>query len=181
MNDATGFDFRQYHAEHKIAMIVACSENRVIGAQGDLPWHLPGDLKHFMRSTRGCSVIMGRKTFETLDKPLPNRLNIILSRTMSDDRTDGVRVAQSLDVAIEIAESSGLEMPIWIAGGGHIYRMALEQTDLVVRTLVHAQVEGDTEFPLLDSDVWEIDRSVHCDADEKHPHSFTIEWWTRQS
>jgi len=180
MNDAIEFDFRQYHAEHKIAMIVACSENRVIGAQGDLPWHLPADLKHFMRSTRGCSVIMGRKTFETLKSPLPNRLNIILSRTMSDNRTDGARVAQSLDEAIDIAESSGLEMPIWIAGGGHIYRMGLDRTQLVVRTLIHTQVQGDTEFPILQEEEWELDRAQSHDVDENHPFSFTVEWWKRK-
>ena len=131
-------------------MIVACSQNGVIGADGDLPWRLPTDLRHFMRSTKGCSVIMGRKTFESLDQPLPNRLNIVLSRSMSDDRGDGVRVASSIEGAIEIAEASDMEMPIWIAGGGYVYRQALDTPGLVgliVRTQVHAQIEGDTVFP----------------------------------
>lgn len=120
---------------------------------------------------------MGRKTFETLEKPLPNRLNIVLSRTLSDDRADGVRVARDLDQAIAIAEGSGLDMPIWIAGGGHIYRMAMDRSDLIVMTRVHAEVEGDTNFVPLDESRWEQLRAETHSADEKHRFAFTIEWW----
>lgn len=183
MPDSQPFDFRAFHATHKIAMIVACSENGVIGSDGDLPWHLPADLRHFMRSTKGCSVIMGRKTFDSLDKPLPNRLNIVLSRSMSDDRDDGVRVASSIDDAIEIAEASDMEMPIWIAGGGHIYSQAMDQpslVDLIVRTRVHVQVAGDTAFPEIDQDVWELSHAEEHEPDDRHAFGMTIEWWVKQ-
>ncbi|MGV6815379.1 MAG: dihydrofolate reductase [Phycisphaerales bacterium] len=177
------FDFRAFHASHSIAMIVACADNGVIGADGDLPWHLPTDLRHFMRSTRGCAVIMGRKTFDSLDQPLPNRLNIVLSRSMPDDRDDGVRVASSIDEAIEIAKASDMEQPIWIAGGGNIYRQAMNQprlVDLIVRTRVHAQIEGDTAFPAMD-DTWICSHSESHESDDRHLYPFTIEWWEVRS
>ncbi len=183
MDQTQPFDFRAFHAAHQIGIIVACSDNGVIGSDGDLPWHLPADLKHFMRSTKGCSVIMGHHSFESLDKPLPNRLNIVLSRTMSDDRSDGVRVAGDIESAIEIARASDMEMPIWIAGGGHIYRQAMEQSelvDLIVRTRVHAQIEGDTVFPDLGDAQWVLNRSQRHEIDEKHSIAMTFEWWGRR-
>ncbi len=183
MTDSVPFEFRAFHATHKIAMIVACSQNGVIGSDGDLPWHLPADLRHFMRSTKGCSVIMGRKTFESLDHPLPNRLNIVLSRSMRDDRDDGVRIASSIEDAIEIALVSDMEMPIWVAGGGHIYRQAMEMpnlVDLIVRTRVHARVEGDTAFPEIDQGEWERAHFDEFEPDGRHAFGMTIEWWVRR-
>lgn len=161
-------------------MIVASSENGVIGDAGDLPWHLPRDLKHFMQSTRGCAVVMGRKTFETLDKPLPNRLNIVVSRTMDLDQPDeGVRVARSIDDAVDIGIHSGLESPVWIAGGGDIYAQAMEMVDLIVCTRVHAQVEGDTVFPDIDPESWNRAFRQEFEPDDRHIHGFSIEWWDR--
>lgn len=180
MDDSQPFDFRAFHAQHKVAMIVACSDNGVIGAAGDLPWHLPADLRHFMRSTKGCCVIMGRKTFESLNQPLLNRLIIVVSRTMSDDRDDGVRVAGSIEDAIEMGLASDMEGPIWIAGGGHIYSQAMDlfgMVDLIVRTRVHAQIAGDTVFPEIDDDAWIRTRFEHIEVDEKHANAMTIEWW----
>ncbi|PCI10800.1 hypothetical protein COB72_02495 [bacterium] len=182
MPDTQEFDFRAFHASHKIAMIVACSENGVIGVDGDLPWRLPTDLRHFMRSTKGCSVIMGRKTFESLDKPLPNRLNIVLSRSMSDDRDDGVRVASSIEEGIAIAEASEMALPIWIAGGGHIYRQAMGQAglvDLIVRTRVHTLIKGDAVFPEIDPSRWKLAQSEEFASDDRHVFGMTMEWWVR--
>ncbi len=182
MIDSAPFDFRAFHASHKIAMIVACSENGVIGVDGDLPWRLPTDLRHFMRSTKGSCVIMGRKTFESLDQPLPNRLNIVLSRSMSDDRGDGVRIAPSIEEGIAIAEASDMAMPIWIAGGGHIYSQAMEQgdlVDLIVRTRVHALIKGDVVFPEIDPKRWKLARSEEFAADDRHMFGMTMEWWVR--
>jgi dihydrofolate reductase len=179
MNVPKPFDFRAFHASHKVAMIVACSENGVIGSDGDLPWHLPEDLRHFMRSTRGCAVVMGRKTFESLHQPLLNRLIIVLSRSMKDDRTDGVRVAPGIQEAVEIAQASEMEGPVWIAGGGHIYRQAMDQVDLIVQTRVHAQIEGDTIFPEIDQDHWKRVHSQDIEQDSRHLFASTIEWWSR--
>jgi len=181
MPNASPFDFRRFHAQHTLAMIVACSENGVIGVDGDLPWHLPRDLRHFMRSTRGCPVIMGRKTFDTLERPLPDRLNIVLSRTLEADRADGVRVARDLDEAIEIGTGSvredGLEPPIWIAGGGHIYSLAMDRVDLIVRTRVHVQVAGDAMCPAIDEGRWKRAHFEDFEADAEHSWGMTIEWW----
>lgn len=181
-------------------MIVACSENGVIGAKGDLPWHLPGDLKHFMRSTKGHVVIMGRKTFESLDKPLPGRLNVVVSSSLAprgfvidslkEGKIEGYTVVGSLDEAIEVGYAvervlgTGL---IWIAGGGEIYRQAAKIADEVVRTRVHTRIEdGDTFFDELDHQIWGLERSEQYLAEDQSgnsgvqsPIGYTIEWWKR--
>ncbi len=174
------FDPRAYHAQFKIGVIVACSENQVIGNAGDLPWHLPLDLKHFMQSTRGCAVIMGRKTYESLDQPLPNRLNIVLSRSMDDPGSDLVEITRDLDEAIEIAKRSGREGPIWIAGGGEIYAQSMDRVDLVVCTRIQTKIEGDTHFPVIDPDRWEKTYIRGYESDDRHAFSFEIEWWARK-
>ncbi len=164
-----------------LAMIVACSENNIIGMDGDLPWHLPDDLKHFMRSTRGCPVIMGRKTFESLNAPLPNRTNIVVSRTMRPE-TQGVVVVPSLQAAIDHAQElvNGSSTPIWIAGGGAIYKAAMPFAYQIVRTLIHAQIEGDVQFPTIDPQHWGLVRSEHHPVDDRHELGFTIQWFERQ-
>ena len=188
MTESQPFDFRAFHAAHQIAMIVACTENGVIGADGDMPWHLPMDLRHFMRSTKGCSVIMGRKTFDSLNEPLPNRLNIVLSRSLGSDwaarQGPGVRVASSIEEGIKVARASDMAMPIWIAGGGDIYRQAMDTpglVDLIVRTRVHTQIEGDTVFPDIDLDCWGRHHFEVFDGDDRHQFGLTFEWWTRKS
>ena len=162
-------------------MIVACSENGVIGRDGDLPWSLRDDLRHFMQSTKGCPVIMGRKTFESLEKPLPNRLNIVLSRSMGEVHEDGVIVVGGLEAAIEAGEKAvcedGQSRPIWIAGGGTIYRQAMDAANLLVVTRVHCEVEGDTTFPEIDMSRWEMAHSRSFEADNRNQYAFTIEWW----
>jgi dihydrofolate reductase len=183
MSDTESFDPRAFHAQFDIAMIVACARNGVIGRDGDLPWHLPEDLRHFMRSTKGCPVIMGRKTYESLDKPLPARINIVVSRSMPDPEVPGVIVVGGLDEGIEAArgviERGEAERPIWIAGGGTIYTQMLERGDLIVRTLIDCEVEGDASFPELDPSQWDLRTSSPKDPDDRHAYGFTIEWWTR--
>ena len=175
----------------EIGLIVACSENGVIGVDGDLPWRLPDDLKHFMRSTKGHAVIMGRKTFESLGKPLDGRLNVVVSSSLSikeraikeggSDEEWGVVVARSLDEAISLARDAdagygkGL---IWIAGGGEIYRQSVGLADVVVRTRVHCDAVGDVTFDALGEE-WRLERSEEHGADERHSCGFTIEWWRR--
>lgn len=185
MSEPQPFDFRAFHARFEIAIIVACSSNGVIGRDGDLPWHLPDDLRHFMQSTRGCPVVMGRKTYDTLDKPLPDRLNIVVSRSMTDPGLPGVEVSRGLDAAIEAAKRSicedGQDRPIWIAGGGMIYKQALERAQLVVRTMVHCEAAGDTFFPAMEGDRWFLSHQEHHEADERHDFLFEIEWWSRVS
>ncbi len=184
MSEPQTFDFRAFHAKFEIALIVACSTNGVIGRDGDLPWHLPEDLKHFMRSTRGCPVIMGRKTFDTLDKPLPARLNIVVSGSMPDPAHELVRVVRGLDEAVEVAERSicedGQDRPIWIAGGGTIYTHALDRVDLIVRTRVQCTTEGDAYFPQLDTGQWHCAHRASHAVDDRHAVAFEIEWLVRR-
>lgn len=185
MSEPHPFDPRSFHARFDIAMIVACSENGVIGREGDLPWHLPDDLRHFMRSTKGCPVIMGRKTFDSLDKPLPARLNIVLSRTMPVSDDEQFRVARDLDESIEIAKRAICENrqdgPIWIAGGGTIYSQAMSRVGLIVRTLVHCQVEGDARFPEIEADGWNLEHRIAHAPDDRHRFGFDLEWWSQKT
>jgi dihydrofolate reductase len=169
----------------RLGLIVACSENDVIGVDGDLPWHLPEDLKHFMRSTKGHAVVMGRKTFESLDKPLPGRLNIVVSRSMSiEDEIPGlVMVVRSLAEGIEAGKAADRELGkglVWIAGGGEIYKQAIDGADLIVRTLVHCELTGDTHFPEICPDNWGRADAEEYPADDRHSYGFTIEQWVKK-
>ncbi|MCC5821875.1 MAG: dihydrofolate reductase [Phycisphaerales bacterium] len=173
-----------------IVLIAAASENNIIGRDGGLPWRLPDDLRHFKRETLGRPVVMGRKTFDELfQEPLKGRPNIIISRTMPPrPPTEGVIVARSLDEAIELAKpllaaaraaDPSIPDEICIIGGGEIYRQALPIATHITLTRVHAQVEGDTTFPDFDRAEWTLDRHEHHEADARHAHPFTIEWWSR--
>lgn len=174
----------------KVGLIVACSENGVIGVDGDLPWRLPEDLRHFMRSTKGHAVIMGRKTFESLVKPLGGRLNIVVSSSMeSPPRAEGeewgnwgVVVARSLEEAIEVGRAADLELGkglVWVAGGGEIYRQAIGVAEVVVRTRVHCSAEGDVTFDELDPHNWVMVEAQMREKDSDHSCGFTIERWIR--
>ena len=173
----------------RIVLIAAASENNIIGKDGGLPWRLPDDLKHFKRETIGRPVIMGRKTFDDLFRePLKGRPNIVISRTMQ--ATPGITIARSLDEAIAIAQpllaaaraaDPNIPDEICIIGGGEIYRQSLPIATHITLTRVHAQVEGDTTFPDFDRTEWRPDRREHHDADPRHAHPFTIEWWSRRS
>ncbi|NQV44555.1 MAG: dihydrofolate reductase [Rhodospirillales bacterium] len=159
-------------------MAVAMAENRVIGRDGGLPWHLSGDLQYFKRVTMGKPMIMGRKTFESIGRPLPGRLNIVVTRDATY-ATDNVMVVhsleQALDAARERAEADGID-EVMIIGGGQIYGDALPVTDRVYLTEVHASVDGDTVFPDLAEDQWrETAREMHPGNKAGEPgYSFVI-------
>jgi dihydrofolate reductase len=157
-----------------VSLIVAVSENGVIGRDGDLPWRLSGDLKHFKSTTMGHHLIIGRRTWDEVGQPLPGRTMVVVTRR-HDLQIEGATIVHSLDEALEVARDD--DEP-FIGGGAHIYRVALED-DLVDRiyiTRVHAEVEGDTFFPDLDLDEWELISEEHHEADEKneHPYSFLV-------
>ncbi|QKQ98622.1 dihydrofolate reductase [Candidatus Nanohaloarchaea archaeon] len=142
-------------------IIAAVAENNVIGKDGEIPWHIPEDLKHFKEKTTGHPVIMGRKTFESLPedyRPLPSRTNIVLTKS-GIDRED-IRVAESLEEAYSIAEE--IDDKAFIIGGASVYKQALPDADRMVLTEVHREVDGDTYFPEFDEEKWrEIEREEH--------------------
>ncbi|MEM7659441.1 MAG: dihydrofolate reductase [Bacteroidota bacterium] len=152
--------------------IYAVSENGVIGIDNDLPWHLPEDLKHFKRRTKGKPILMGRKSFESIGKPLPHRRNLVITRN-PDFSFPGVEVAHSLEEAIAMCEG---EPEICITGGAGIYRESVEKgyVNRIYETLVHAEVEGDTFFELSDRDQWTITEVDARQADDRHEYAYTF-------
>jgi dihydrofolate reductase len=155
-----------------VAIIVAMSENRVIGRDNGLPWHLPADLKHFKVITTGHPIIMGRKTFESLGKPLPRRTNIIVTR-QEDYAVEGAVVVHAIAEGLEKAKEQQDEQ-VFVIGGAEIFKQAMPQVDTLFLTWVHAEVEGDVFFPELEPDEWqEVERERH-EADEKHAYAFSF-------
>lgn len=156
-----------------ISLIVALAENGVIGRDGDLPWRLPDDLKRFKALTTGHHILMGRKTWESLPRPLPNRVNLVLSR-QPDFSPAGAIVFSTIHRAIDHARAGG-ETELFIIGGEAIYRLALPVAHRLYLTRVHARVEGDVRFPPFDQKHFRlIERTTHP-ADERHEHAFTFE------
>lgn len=153
-----------------IAIYVAIAENGVIGRDGGLPWRLSSDLKRLKADTMGKPVIMGRRTYDSIGKPLPGRLNIVVTRNR-DWSAEGVESVPTLDEAIGLAEARARSMPdadeIIILGGGMLYGAALPVTDKLYVTHVLASVDGDTIFPEIDPAAWEIVSSLDVPAGEK--------------
>lgn len=165
-------------------IIAAMSENRVIGKDGQLPWRLPDEMKHFMRLTTGHTVVMGRKTFESINsKPLPNRRNIIVTRN-PDYTAEGIETATSVKDAINLAStlSTNHQPPtpnLFICGGQQVYTEALPLTDHLYLTLVHAEFHGDTHFPEFDPADWQLTDEVRHEPDERHKYAFTFQRYER--
>ena len=153
-----------------ISLVVAASTNNVIGSDGGLPWHLPDDLRHFKRLTTGKPVVMGRRTFESIGRPLPDRRNIVMTR-------DPGYVARGCDVVSSVREAldlvSGAEEAM-IIGGGQVYRDFLPHADRIYLTRVQADIEGDTYFPDIDEAGWRLVSSEPHAADEKHAYAFDV-------
>lgn len=150
-----------------ISLIVAAAENNVIGANNKMLWHIPEDFKHFKNITMGKPCVMGRKTFESivtsLGKPLPGRVNIVISR--KNTQYSGALTCKDLDEAIDQASKTGTD-EIMIIGGAQIYELALPLADKIYLTRVHQSPEGDTSFPALSNDDWELqDAQVHATHD----------------
>ena len=158
----------------KISLIVAVGENGVIGNNGDLPWHLPADLRWFKAKTQGHFVLMGRRTWESFPGQLPNRTKVVISRG-TPELADGVLLANSLEAALDLARVAG-EQEVFIAGGATLYVQAFSQIDRIYLTRVHASFEGDTWFPAIDLADWQVLQREDFEADEKnaYPYSFFI-------
>ena len=152
-----------------LSIIVAADEQNVIGKDNVLIWHLPDDLKFFKKLTSGHSIIMGRKTFESIGRPLPDRRNIIITRDRNF-KPEGCNVLHSVEEAISHCAN---EDQAFIVGGEQIYRLAMPFADRVYLTRIHHSFEGDRHFPALDAKWIEVERSEHR-IDDKHAYSFTF-------
>lgn len=153
-----------------ISQVVAMAENRVIGRDNDLPWHLPADLAHFKQTTLGKPIVMGRKAHEAIGRPLPGRQNIVLTRNL-DYSAAGCTVVHSMEQAIAAA---GAVEEIAVIGGEDIYRLFLPITDLIHLTIVHADIAGDTWFPELSEAEWRTLEQRERPADERNPYRMSF-------
>jgi len=152
--------------------MVARSDNNVIGKDNDLVWYMPADLKYFKETTSGHFVAMGRKTYQSVDKPLPGRLNIIITR-QNDFYRENCITTHSLDEALALGKQNG-QQEMFILGGAQIYELALDVADRIYLTEIHGEFEGDTFFPEIDLSAWqEIKREDHK-ADEKNPYPYSF-------
>lgn len=157
-------------------MIAAAGENNELGKDNDLVWHLPDDFKRFKELTTGHYIIMGRKTFESFPKLLPNRTHVIITRNLNY-KAEGTIVTDTLESALKIAES---DPQPFIIGGGEIYALGMDYADKIELTRVHGTFDADTFFPEIPANLWELASSVHHDKDDRHAYSFTYETWLRK-
>lgn len=164
-----------------VALVAAMAKHRVIGKDGDMPWHLPAELQHFKRVTLGKPVVMGRATYESIGRPLPGRLNIVLSRKVAQPTADehGVVWVNSPEQAVQQA---GHTAELMVIGGGHIYREFLPHADKLYLTEIDLETAGDTFFPdFMSMAQWDVIEAVEHAADASNPHPFTTKVYQRQS
>lgn len=162
-----------------ISLIVAASENNAIGRNGDLLWTLPNDMKFFKNTTWGMVVVMGRKTFESLGKPLAGRVNIVITRN-TGWKAEGAKVVSDLDAAMKEAEATNCK-EIFVIGGGEIYRQSMAIADRIYMTKVHETFnDADTYFPVIDQSEWELKSNYDFSADEKHAYPYSFQVWDKK-
>ena len=164
-----------------ISLIVAASTNNAIGKDNKLLWHLPNDMKFFKNTTWGMPVVMGRKTFEALaGEPLPGRFNFVVTRQLGwKPARESVRVAPGLRAALDMAKETDCK-ETFVIGGGEIYKGAMPVADRIYMTRVHAVLEGDTFFPVIDEKDWKLVSELAFPADEKHAYAYSFQLWQRK-
>lgn len=155
----------------RLSMIVAMAKNRVIGADGKIPWHLPNELQLFKRVTMGHHIIMGRKTYESINRLLPGRTTVIVTR-QKDYAVPGAKIAHALDEAVALCTG---DSEIFVIGGGELYRAALPLADRIYLTVVDTEPEGDTLMPGFDAAKWKIISIQQFSRDERHAHDYRFE------
>ncbi len=166
----------------KLALVVAVAENGVIGRGNKLPWHLPEDLQHFKRTTLGKPILMGRKTWESIGRPLPGRTNIVITRQPNYE-AEGARVVDSLQAAISLAEGVALidgVDELMVIGGADIYRLALPRAERLYLTEVHGEVDGDAFFPDWERDNWTETRRESHPAPEDGGYAYSFVRYERE-
>jgi dihydrofolate reductase len=165
------------HSNQIITIIVAASENNVIGKNNDLIWRLPNDLKRFKELTSGHCIIMGRKTYESLPGILPNRKHIVLTRKHKDEFPENISVVSNFEEALYEARN---DLNPFIIGGGEIYGSTIKFAGKIELTRVHENFDGDTYFPEINSDAWALINRVENNSDEKHLHNYTFETYIKK-
>ena len=158
-----------------ITMIAAAGLNNALGKDGNIPWHLPDDFKHFKKLTTGHHIIMGRKTWESFPRPLPNRTHIIITRD-EDYKADGGIVVHSLEDALTFSKE---ESHVFIIGGGEIYKLGLEYATHIELTRVNGTFEADAFFPVIQPSMWDLLSTTAHLKDENHNYSFNFETYKR--
>ena len=158
----------------KITIIAAMARNLAIGHNGDMPWHLPGELKHFKETTMGRPIVMGRKTWESIGRPLPGRQNIVVTRNRSF-QARGCDLAGSLDQAVQIARGE----EVMVIGGGQLYQQALAVSDRMILTQVDCEPEADTWFPEWQSSEWRQVSLRSESANERNTYAYQVTEWVR--
>ncbi len=159
-----------------ISLIAAMDNNHLIGRENGLPWHLPADFAHFKQVTMGKPVVMGRKTYESIGRPLPGRLNIVISR--SGFMADGITVVDSIEAALQAV---GNVEEVMIIGGANLYNQMIQQASRMYLTHVNADCEGDAWFPEINEDDWDVVSQQHHEADEKNNYDFTMITYQRKN
>lgn len=154
-----------------VSFVVAAAENNVIGHDNQLLWHLPDDLKHFKQLTQGHPIIMGRRTYDSIGRALPNRTNLVVTRQL-DWQAPGCETANSVPAAL--ARAAQLDEQVFVIGGAEIYRQALPAADVIYLTEVHHTFEGDVTFPELNAADWREESRERHEPDERHAHAFSF-------
>ena len=161
-----------------ISAIVAMSQNRVIGKDNKIPWHLPADLKYFKKTTLDHHIILGRKCYESIGRPLPRRTNIVVTRN-PNYRAEGCIVVRSIEEALEFSRKAKQE-EVFIAGGGQIYEQSMHFWDKLYLTEVNVAVEGDIFFPEIVDAQWNLLSEIKCQADAVNPYDYTYKILNRK-
>ncbi|HEY4602467.1 MAG TPA: dihydrofolate reductase [Cerasibacillus sp.] len=154
-----------------ISFVVAMGSNHVIGHNNKMPWHLPKDLKHFKETTTGHTIIMGRKTFESIGRPLPNRKNVVITTDKQIDLPESVEKVNDINTILNWNQDNPNET-YFIIGGGTIYRQMLPYADRLYITLIDQAFQGDTFFPDFDKQAWKLTKKVRGEKDNKNPYDY---------
>jgi dihydrofolate reductase len=160
-----------------LSLLVAADEANVIGKDNQLPWHLPNDLKYFKNLTWGMPILMGRKTFESIGKPLPGRKSIVITRS-KDWQWEGVEVVHSVEEAIDKAKEHDVK-EIFVIGGAEIFHTSFAQAHRIYLTRIHHRFDGDVYFPQVDEKGWQLVKSHKSSKDEKNLYDHTFQVWER--
>jgi dihydrofolate reductase len=161
-----------------LSLLVAADEANVIGKNNQLPWHLPADLKYFKNLTWGMPVVMGRKTFDSIGRPLQGRKNIVITRNKNWAH-ENVEAVHTIEEAIRVAENYAVK-EVFIIGGAEIFKSVLSQAGRIYLTRIHHYFEGDVYLPPLPATEWELVKIIDCKADEKNRYDYSFQTWERK-